>query len=554
MSRFIFVTGGVVSSLGKGIVVSSVGSLLAARNIRVNLVKLDPYINVDPGTMSPFQHGEVFVTADGAETDLDLGHYERYVDTPMKRYNNFTAGQVYLDVINRERMGHYHGGTVQVVPHITDNIKSRLMRLTEDFDVLIVEIGGTVGDIESQPFLEAVRQVTQEVGRANALNLHITLVPYVQSAGEFKTKPTQYSVRELRSIGLDPDILICRSEQALNDGHGKKVATMTGVAAEAVITLPDLQSTYEAPMFLAERKLDDLIVNQLKLECDPLDLSDWEVVLQKRNQPQHQVQVVIAGKYAELQDAYKSIIEALDHAGIHTSCAIELSVVDADKLINDSSVLDDCDAILIPGGYGERGTPGKIFCAEYARVGKIPFLGICLGMQVAVIEYARNVCDLENANSREFDNDTPHPVFILMEEWQKQDGKMHTTDTNKLGGTQRLGAYKANLLPGSMSREIYGCEAVHERHRHRYEFNNHYINRLEQRGMCFSATNPSGLVEMIELPREDHPWFIGCQFHPEFTSNPRAGHPLFISFITAALAHKEARRETRAETPLAVAK
>ena len=542
MSRFIFVTGGVVSSLGKGIVVSSIGSLLAARNVQVNLVKLDPYINVDPGTMSPFQHGEVFVTADGAETDLDLGHYERYVNTPMKRHNNFTAGQVYLDVINRERMGHYHGGTVQVVPHITDNIKHRLKRLTEDFDVLVVEIGGTVGDIESLPFLEAVRQVTQEVGRANALNVHITLVPYVPSAGELKTKPTQYSVRELRSIGLGPDVLICRSKNALNDGHRIKIATMTGVAEAAVIGLHDLQSTYEAPMFLARHRLDELIASQLKLESDPLDLSDWEEVLEKRTNPLHRVKIVIAGKYAELQDAYKSIIEALDHAGIHTLCAIELAIIDTNKLQDDKSELEDCDAILIPGGYGERGTPEKILCAEYARTNSIPFLGICLGMQVAIIEFARNVCGLEDANSREFNPDTPHPVFIRMEEWQQQDGNTHKTDNKKLGGTQRLGAYQADLLPGTKVQAIYNSGSVFERHRHRFEFNNQYADQLSQHGLCISATNPSGLVEMIELPEQVHPWFIGCQFHPEFTSKPRTGHPLFISFVNAALAYKQSRQ------------
>ena len=548
MSRFIFVSGGVVSSLGKGIVVSSIGSLLAARGVAVNLVKLDPYINVDPGTMSPFQHGEVFVTVDGAETDLDLGHYERYVNTPMKRYNNFTAGQVYLDVINRERMGHYHGGTVQVVPHLTDNIKSRLMRLTEGFDVLIVEIGGTVGDMESQPFFEAVRQVTLEVGRTNAVNLHITLVPYIPSAGEFKTKPTQYSVRELRSIGIDPDILICRSEKALLEGHRNKIATMTGVQVEAVIALKDLESTYEAPIYLAERKLDELIVDQLKLDCQPLDLSDWETVIQKRNNPKHQVRVVIAGKYADLTDAYKSIIEALDHAGIHTSCAIELRVVDADTLENDTTALENCDAILIPGGYGERGTPGKIACARYARTNKIPFLGICLGMQVAVIEFARNVCQLPQANSREFDPQTPDPVFLLMEEWQQQDGKTHITDNKKLGGTQRLGAYEAQLVPGSRCHDIYAKDSIHERHRHRYEFNNRYTEILEKHGMTISGSNPSGLVEMIELPKSMHPWFIGCQFHPEFTSKPRSGHPLFMSFINAALAHQSQSGALKLET------
>ncbi len=542
MTKFLFTTGGVVSSLGKGITAASLAAILEARGLRVTLLKLDPYINVDPGTMSPFQHGEVFVTQDGAETDLDLGHYERFVRTTMTKRNNFTSGKVYENVIKKERRGDYLGGTVQVIPHITNEIKRLVYAGADGFDVAMIEVGGTVGDIESLPFLEAIRQMRIELGSENALFIHLTLVPYIATAGETKTKPTQHSVKELRSIGIQPDVLICRSENPLSEADCSKIALFTNVEKEGVISLPDAKSIYQIPMILHEQGLDELLVKKLRLgELKPADLHEWEAVVDAEASPSLTVKIGMVGKYNELSDAYKSLNEALLHAGIHTKTRVEIVSIDA-ELIEEQGpkALDQVDAILIPGGFGERGVEGKIKAAQYAREKRRPFLGICLGMQVAVIEFARNIAGLSDANSSEFDKSSKHPVVGLITEWLDEAGQVNLRDeSSDLGGTMRLGAQKSVLTPDSFAREVYGEDCVIERHRHRYEVNNHYVDALVEKGLVVGGRSADNeLVEMVELT--DHPWFLGCQFHPEFTSTPRDSHPLFKSFILAArAAHKE---------------
>ncbi|MDO8861254.1 CTP synthase [Haliea sp. E1-2-M8] len=539
MTRYVFVTGGVVSSLGKGIAAASLAAVLEARGIRVTLLKLDPYINVDPGTMSPFQHGEVFVTEDGAETDLDLGHYERFTHTTMKRTNNFTTGRVYNTVLKKERRGDYLGGTVQVIPHITDEIKRRVVLGAGDADVAIVEIGGTVGDIESLPFLEAARQLRVEVGSSRALLMHLTLVPYIATAGEIKTKPTQHSVKELRSIGLQPDILLCRCAVPIDEGACKKISLFTNVEERAVIPLLDADSIYRIPGMLHAAHLDQFVVERFGLDCPLADLAEWDDVLRREfAEPRGTVRVAMVGKYMDLLDAYKSLNEALKHAGLQTLVAIQVDYIDAEDIERDGTgVLAQADAILVPGGFGDRGVEGKITAVRYARENNIPFLGICLGMHVALIEYARNVCALEGANSTEMQASTPHPVVALITEWQNADGSTEQRDASSdLGGTMRLGAQTCYLEPGSKVREIYGADTVVERHRHRYEINNNYVEQLVAAGIRIGGWSADkALVEMVELPQ--HPWFVACQFHPEFTSRPRGGHPLFSSYIEAALAH-----------------
>ncbi|GAB3269986.1 CTP synthase [Parahaliea aestuarii] len=543
MTRYVFVTGGVVSSLGKGIAAASLAAVLEARGLKVTLLKLDPYINVDPGTMSPFQHGEVFVTEDGAETDLDLGHYERFTHATMRRSNNFTTGRVYNAVLRKERRGDYLGGTVQVIPHITDEIKRRVILGAGDADVAVVEIGGTVGDIESQPFLEAIRQLRIEVGASRALLMHLTLVPYIATAGETKTKPTQHSVKELRSIGLQPDILLCRSEVEIDDSARKKIALFTNVEERAVIALPDADSIYRIPGILHKAGLDDIVVERFNLQCDKADLSEWDEVLRREfSDTRGKVRIAMVGKYMDLLDAYKSLNEALKHAGLQTLADVEVDYIDAEDIERDGTgVLEGADAILVPGGFGDRGVEGKITAVRYARENKVPFLGICLGMHVALIEYARNVCHLEGAHSTEMQPNTPHPIVGLITEWQNVDGSTETRDENSdLGGTMRLGAQLCHLEPGSKAREVYGSDTVMERHRHRYEINNNYIQQLQDAGVRIGGWSADrSLVEMIELP--DHPWFLACQFHPEFTSRPRGGHPLFTGYVEAALAHAAAK-------------
>ncbi|MDF1677197.1 MAG: CTP synthase [Legionellaceae bacterium] len=542
MTKFLFITGGVVSSLGKGIAAASLAAILEARGLRVTLIKLDPYINVDPGTMSPFQHGEVFVTRDGAETDLDLGHYERFVRTPMTKLNNFTAGKVYENVIKKERRGDYLGGTVQVIPHITNEIKRSIRLGAEGFDVAMIEVGGTVGDIESLPFLEAIRQMRTELGSERALSIHLTLVPYIATAGETKTKPTQHSVKELRSIGIQPDVLICRSEQPLSKQDRTKIALFTNVEKEGVISLQDASSIYEIPMILHEQGLDELLVKKLGLgPLEPANLHEWEAVVKAEASPDMTVKIGMVGKYTELNDAYKSLNEALLHAGIHTKTRVKIVYIDAEQIEKEGpSQLDDVDAILIPGGFGERGVEGKIQAVQYARENKRPFLGICLGMQVAVIDFARHVAGLKDANSSEFNKNTPYPVVGLITEWLDEEGQVNLRDeSSDLGGTMRLGAQIANLTEHSFAADVYGDSRVLERHRHRYEVNNHYVETLMEHGLVVGARSVDGeLVEMVELP--NHPWFLGCQFHPEFTSTPRDSHPLFKSYILAArTAHEE---------------
>ena len=537
MTKFIFVTGGVVSSLGKGITAASLAAILEARGVNVTMTKMDPYINVDPGTMSPFQHGEVFVTADGAETDLDLGYYERFLrHSKMSKSNNFTSGRIYQNVLNKERRGEYLGGTVQVIPHITDEIKSKILASGEGYDVAIIEIGGTVGDIESLPFMEAVRQMQVELGRNKAMLMHLTLVPYIASAGETKTKPTQHSVKELRSIGLQPDILICRSEHPISLDNRRKISLFTNVEERAVIMCEDAKSIYQIPRSLYEQDLDDLICERFGLDVPEADLSDWDKVVEAQLNPESDVTVAMVGKYVELPDAYKSINEALLHAGITHKTAVKIDYVDAESLEDDDSLLSrlhDADAILVPGGFGERGTLGKIKAITYARENNVPYLGICLGMQLAVIEYARNVLNI-NANSSEFDRKTAEPIIGLITEWLDERGELQIrSDDSDLGGTMRLGAQQAELVSGSKLSRIYGASTITERHRHRYEMNNRYIEPLEQAGMCISGYSAKQhLVESIEIA--DHPWFIAVQFHPEFTSSPRGGHPLFNSFVKAA--------------------
>lgn len=534
MTRYVFVTGGVVSSLGKGIASATLGAILEARGLKVSLVKLDPYINVDPGTMSPFQHGEVFVTHDGAETDLDLGHYERFVRTVCTRDSNYTTGQIYESVIAKERRGDYLGATIQVIPHITDEIKQSVARGAGDADVCMVEIGGTVGDIESLPFLEAIRQMGIELGRDRVAYLHLTLVPFIKTSNEIKTKPTQHSVKELRSIGIQPDALMCRSEQPLPDEHRRKIALFTNVEERAVISAVDANNIYEIPILLHEQHLDDIIVEKLKLDCPAADLSDWRHVVEAEANPEAEVDVAMVGKYVHFHDSYKSLSEALMHAGIQTRTQVNIHYVEAQDIErNGLDCLSQMDAILVPGGFGERGIEGKIEAARLARERNIPYLGICLGLQVAVIEFARNVVGLSDAQSTEFDPDTAHPVIALITEWLDKAGLVEARDEQSgMGGTMRLGSQECRLQAGTLAHLVYGSDVILERHRHRYEFNNNYQDKLEQFGMVFSGRSVDDLVEMIELP--DCNWFLASQFHPEFTSTPRDGHPLFSGFIKAA--------------------
>lgn len=539
MTRFIFVTGGVVSSLGKGIAAASLATVLESRGLTVTMLKLDPYINVDPGTMSPFQHGEVFVTDDGAETDLDLGHYERFIRTRMSQRNNFTAGRIYADVIRKERQGEYLGATVQVIPHITDEIKANILAGAGNVDVAIIEIGGTVGDIESLPFLEAIRQMGQNLGHDRALFIHLTLVPYIATAGEMKTKPTQHSVKELRSIGIQPDILLCRSEAPLPEHERKKVALFTNVQESAVISLQDADSIYRVPLMLQAQKLDDIVCQKLKLPQVTADLTEWQEVLTALKQPKTPVKVAIVGKYMDLTEAYKSLSEALIHAGIKTLSKVKIIYIDAEELETaGTACLENMDAILVPGGFGQRGIEGKIIAAQYAREQQLPYLGICLGMQVAVIEFARHVAGLDNAHSTEFADHCPHPVIALITEWVTATGGVERrSSASGLGGTMRLGGQMCHLQVGSHIAQAYQTETITERHRHRYEFNNRYLNLLRDAGLVIAGTSADGkLVEVIEIL--DHPWFVACQFHPEFTSTPRDGHPLFTAFIQAALRYK----------------
>ncbi|MFP6789874.1 MAG: CTP synthase [Thalassolituus sp.] len=540
MTRFIFVTGGVVSSLGKGIASASLAAILEARGLKVTMLKLDPYINVDPGTMSPFQHGEVFVTNDGAETDLDLGHYERFIRTTMSRRNNFTTGRIYTDVLAKERRGDYLGGTVQVIPHITDEIKRRVFEGAEGSDVALVEIGGTVGDIESQPFLEAVRQMKVELGSKRALSIHLTLVPYIATAGETKTKPTQHSVKEMRTIGLQPDILICRSDHKIEASALRKIALFTNVEERAVIPLEDAETIYMIPRKLHDAHLDDLIVEKFDLTCREADLSEWDAVADAKLNPEKEVTIAMVGKYMDLLDAYKSLIEAIDHAGIKHRAKVKIRFIDAEDVERKGiEVLAGVDAILVPGGFGNRGVEGKIRTVQHARENKIPYLGICLGMQVAVIEYARNVVGWKDAQSTEFTHDTTHPVVGLITEWTTAEGTTEVRSAESdLGGTMRLGGQECRLTPDSFTAKAYGKDIITERHRHRYEVNSSLVPGLEEAGLRIAGRSMDGeLVEVVEVP--DHPWFVGCQFHPEFTSTPRDGHGLFSAFIAAALDHKK---------------
>ena len=540
MSRFIFVTGGVVSSLGKGIAAASLGTILEARGLKVTMQKLDPYINVDPGTMSPLQHGEVYVTSDGTETDLDLGHYERFIHTAMTRNNNFTTGQVYADVIAKERRGDFLGATIQVIPHITDEIKSRIVKVAEGYDVAIVEVGGTVGDIESQPFLEAVRQLMFELGSEGALLMHLTLVPYIATAGETKTKPTQHSVKELRSIGLQPDILIVRSDHEIPQSARDKIALFTNVERSSVIPLLDAPTIYKIPLMLNAQGLDDIVVDKLGLDCHEADLSDWEEVVEAQLNPTHRIKLKMVGKYMDLRDAYKSLIEALVHAGIHTGTKVDIEFLDSEDLVtNGTDVLQDADAILVPGGFGGRGFEGKILAAGYARENKVPYLGICYGLHAAVIDFARNVLHLENANTTEVNPNTRDPVIGLITEWTNENGDVETrTEDSDLGGTMRMGEQECQLSCDSITAKIYGSRSIKERHRHRYEVNPNYVEQFVKAGLRIAGrSNDGSLVEVIEL--KDHPWFVASQFHPEFTSTPREGHPLFQSFVKAALVYQE---------------
>jgi len=543
MTKFIFVTGGVVSSLGKGIASASLAAILESRGIKVTLLKLDPYINVDPGTMSPFQHGEVFVTEDGAETDLDLGHYERFVNAKMTKRNNFTTGQIYESVIKKERRGDYLGGTVQVIPHITDEIKQFVRMGAGEAEVAICEIGGTVGDIESLPFLEAVRQMSIENGRGNSCFIHLTLVPYIPSAGEIKTKPTQHSVKELREIGIQPDILLCRADRVVPDNERRKIALFTNVEEHAVISAIDVDSIYKIPGILHRQGLDEIVCRKLDIHARPADLSKWDKLVHDRENPTQDADIALVGKYVDLADSYKSLTEALIHAGIHTGTRLKLHYIDSESLEKEGpGCLEGMDAVLVPGGFGKRGVEGKIAAIQHAREGSVPYLGICLGMQLATIEYARNVCGLEGANSTEFDPDTPHPVVALITEWLDRTGRVERrSGESELGGTMRLGAQTCPVEPGTLAARIYGAQ-VSERHRHRYEVNNAYVPELEEKGYKVSARTPSeSLPEMMELP--GHPWFVGCQFHPEFTSTPRNGHPLFTAFIRAAVAYRQTRAQ-----------
>lgn len=550
MTQYIFITGGVVSSLGKGITSASLGAILEAQGVKVTLMKLDPYINVDPGTMSPIQHGEVFVTEDGAETDLDLGHYERFVHTTMHRSNNFTTGRVYEDVIRKERRGDYLGGTVQVIPHITDEIKLKIREGAAEADVALVEIGGTVGDIESLPFLEAIRQMRMELGSENTLFVHLTLVPYIPTSGEIKTKPTQHSVKELRSIGIQPDILVCRSEKPLPEQERRKIALFTNVDVKHVISLQDASSIYEVPLILQQEGLGDCIAEKWHWTVELPDLREWQQVVEKHRHPSHQVTVAMVGKYTQLEDSYKSLNEALVHAGIHADTRVRILYIDAEQLEEQGcAALANADAILVPGGFGHRGIEGKILAAQYAREHGVPYLGICLGMQIALIEFARHCVGLAQANSSEFDPKTPYPVVALVSEWRDASGRVeYRSESSELGGTMRLGGQICQLTPGTRARTLYGQSSVMERHRHRYEVNNQWVPQLEAKGLRVSGRSADGqLIEMIELP--DHPWFMGCQFHPEFTSTPRRGHPLFTGFVLAALTFQATHVEQEAGSP-----
>lgn len=545
MTRYIFITGGVVSSLGKGITSASLGAILEAKGFKVTLLKLDPYINVDPGTMSPFQHGEVFVTADGAETDLDLGHYERFVRTTMSKKNNFTSGRVYADVIQKERRGIYLGGTVQVIPHITDEIKHKIHEGANDVDIALVEIGGTVGDIESLPFLEAIRQMRVALGAEQVLFIHLTLVPFIPTAGETKTKPTQHSVKELRSIGIQPDILVCRSEVVIPQSQREKIALFTNVSLQDVISLPDVKTIYEIPMILDREGLGQRVCEKLHIENRHADFHEWKNVVARYENPKQAVTIAMVGKYTDYADSYKSLNEALIHAGIQTESRVKIHYIDADLFLEKSAatLLQSVHAVLVPGGFGARGIEGKIIAARYARENKMPYLGICLGLQIAVIEFARHVAKLKNANSSEFDAETPFPVIALVSEWLDRSGAVEKRDEKSdLGGTMRLGAQDCRLLDNTLVKKIYGKAVIAERHRHRYEVNNRFMEILEKAGMVFSALSmDKHLVEAVEL--RDHPWFIATQFHPEFTSNPRDGHPLFTGYIQAARALQEAGGE-----------
>jgi CTP synthase len=551
MSKFVFVTGGVVSSLGKGIAAASMAALLESRGIRVTLLKLDPYINVDPGTMSPFQHGEVFVTEDGAETDLDLGHYERFVSAKMRRFNNFTTGQIYDSVIRKERRGEYLGRTVQVIPHITNEIQAFIERgagvgTPEAAQVAIVEVGGTVGDIESLPFLEAARQMSLKLGRGNACFVHLTLVPFIPSAGELKTKPTQHSVQKLREIGIQADLLLCRADRRIPDDERAKISLFSNVALDSVISVWDADSIYKIPRMLHEQRVDDLLCEVLRLSPPPADLAVWDRLVHRLEHPKHTVRIAMVGKYVDLTESYKSLTEALIHAGIHTESRVQIEYIDSEQIERDGAAgLAAFDAILVPGGFGKRGVEGKIAAIRCARENAVPYLGICLGMQLAVIEFARHVCGLDGANSTEFDPATPHPVVGLITEWMDREGRVERRDeSSDLGGTMRLGAQRCPVQPGTLAAAIYG-ESVNERHRHRYEVNDRYVPRFEAAGLRISARTPTeALPEIAELPqsgRSAHPWFVGVQFHPEFTSTPRDGHPLFIAFVRAALARASAR-------------
>ena len=540
MTKYVFVTGGVVSSLGKGIAAASLGAILESRGIKITMLKLDPYINVDPGTMSPFQHGEVFVTDDGAETDLDLGHYERFISSRMGKRNNFTTGQIYETVIKKERRGEYLGKTVQVIPHITDEIKTHIKRGAEGAEVAIVEVGGTVGDIESLPFLEAIRQMGFEEGRENTCYIHLTLLPWIPTAGELKTKPTQHSVKELREIGIQPDLLLCRSDRSLPEDERHKIALFTNVPSEAVISAVDASSIYQIPGLLHAQKMDEIVCRKLNIKAKAADLSSWDKIVDALAHPEQEVNIAFVGKYVDLTESYKSLTEALIHAGIHTQSKVRIHYMDSEDIERDgTAVLEPMDAILVPGGFGKRGTEGKMKAIQFARENKKPYLGICLGMQLAVIEYARNVANLKDANSTEFNPDGPHPLVGLITEWQDADGRVEVrSEDSDLGGTMRLGAQKCPIEAGTLAAQIYGAE-VNERHRHRYEVNNHYVDQLKAAGLVISARTPTEqLCEMVELPQNVHPWFVACQFHPEFTSNPRTGHPLFKSYIEAALKYK----------------
>ena len=538
MTKFIFVTGGVVSSLGKGIAAASIATILESRGLNVTMLKLDPYINVDPGTMSPFQHGEVFVTEDGAETDLDLGHYERFINSTMLRRNSFSSGQVYEQVIAKERRGDYLGGTVQVIPHITDEIKRKIHEGAAGYDVAIVEIGGTVGDIESLPFLEAIRQMRSQLGRSNTLYVHLSYVPYIAAAGEIKTKPTQHSVKELREIGIQPDVLICRMDRILPEEERRKIALFCNVEERAVVGSYDADSIYEVPEMLHSQGIDNIITEQLQLNVQQADLTEWKKIVYAIKNPKHTVKIAMVGKYVDLTESYKSLTEALKHAGIHTETDVQITYIDSESLEKEGvDSLKEMDAILVPGGFGARGVEGKIAAVKYARENQVPYLGICLGMQIALIEYARDVAGMKGANSTEFDLKSPYPVVGLIDEWQTADGSVETRDAGAdLGGTMRLGAQEVELKEGSLAAKIYGSTSIKERHRHRYEVNNNFVPELEKAGLVIGGVSAGRerLVETIELP--NHPWFFACQFHPEFTSTPRKGHPLFTAFVKAALA------------------